>query len=52
VRANNKDIDWGAVLQGDRFFALLHVRAPTYGPTYAFATHTGRGAAGDARRRP
>ena len=32
-----KDIDWGAVLQGDRFFALLQVRALTYGPTYAFA---------------
>ena len=33
----DKDIDWGAVLQGDRFFALLQVRALTYGPTYAFA---------------
>jgi len=33
----DKLIDWGAVLQGDRFFALLQVRALTYGPTYAFA---------------
>ena len=33
----DKDIDWCAVLQGDRFFALLQVRALTYGPTYAFA---------------
>lgn len=31
----DKDIDWGAVLQGDRFFALLQVLALTYGPTYA-----------------
>ncbi|WNG39344.1 hypothetical protein F0U61_41035 [Archangium violaceum] len=28
--------DWGKVLQGDRFFALLMVRALTYGPGYAF----------------
>ena len=32
-----KGIDWGAVLQGDRFFALLMIRALTYGPEYAFA---------------
>jgi hypothetical protein len=31
------EVDWGKVLQGDRFFALLHVRAATYGPEYAFA---------------
>ena len=30
-------LDWGKVLQGDRFFALLMVRALTYGPNYAFA---------------
>jgi hypothetical protein len=30
-------MDWGAVLQGDRFFALLQIRALTYGPAYAFA---------------
>jgi hypothetical protein len=29
-------IDWGKVLQGDRFFALLSLRALTYGPEYAF----------------
>jgi hypothetical protein len=28
--------DWGKVLQGDRFFALLMVRVLTYGPEYAF----------------
>lgn len=30
-------VDWGAVLQGDRFFALLNIRALTYGPDYGFA---------------
>jgi hypothetical protein len=25
-------IDWGKVLQGDRFYALLQIRALTYGP--------------------
>lgn len=34
---SGKTIDWGAVLQGDRFYALLMVRALTYGPDYAFA---------------
>ena len=34
-----KPIDWGVVLQGDRFFALLQIRALTYGPTYAFAVN-------------
>ncbi len=29
--------DWDKVLQGDRFFALLQIRALTYGPDYAFA---------------
>jgi len=33
----NKPINWGAVLQGDRFFVLLNIRALTYGPGYAFA---------------
>ena len=32
-----QSIDWGKVLQGDRFYALLEVRALTYGPEYAFA---------------
>lgn len=30
-------LDWGKVLQGDRFFALLMVRAMTYGPEYVFS---------------
>ena len=30
-------IDWDAVLQGDRFFALLGIRALTYGPFYSFS---------------
>ena len=34
---NGKDIDWAKVLQGDRFFALLQIRALTYGADYAFA---------------
>lgn len=34
---DDKGIDWSAVLQGDRFFALLRIRALTYGPEYAFA---------------
>lgn len=34
-----KPIDWGVVLQGDRFYALLQIRALTYGPTYAFAVN-------------
>ncbi|MBM4776232.1 MAG: hypothetical protein GQE15_00895 [Archangiaceae bacterium] len=29
-------VDWGAVLQGDRFFALLMIRTRTYGPDYGF----------------
>ena len=33
----DRDIDWGKVLQGDRFYALLEIRALTYGPEYAFA---------------
>lgn len=32
-----KEIDWSRVLQGDRFFVLLQLRALTYGPEYAFA---------------
>ena len=35
----DKDIDWGQVLQGDRFYALLQIRARTYGPEYAFAVN-------------
>ena len=30
-------LDWGRVLQGDRFYALLQLRALTYGPEYAFS---------------
>jgi hypothetical protein len=30
-------IDWGKVLQGDRFLTLLRVRVLSYGPDYAFA---------------
>ena len=37
----DKVIDWGQVLQGDRFFALLQIRALTYGPEYAFAVNCG-----------
>lgn len=33
----DKVIDWSKVLQGDRFFTLLQIRALTYGPEYAFA---------------
>jgi hypothetical protein len=29
------------VLQGDRFYALLQIRALTYGPEYAFAVNCG-----------
>jgi hypothetical protein len=32
-----QNIDWIKVLQGDRFFALLQIRALTYGPEYAFS---------------
>ncbi len=35
----DKKIDWGQVLQGDRFFALLLIRALTYGPEYAFSVN-------------
>ena len=31
------DPDWGKVLQGDRFYALIQVRVATYGPEYSFA---------------
>lgn len=30
-------IDWGKVLQGDRFFAMLQIRILSYGPEYAFS---------------
>mgnify|MGYP001820420783 CR=1 FL=1 len=33
----DQDIDWEKVLQGDRFYALLKIRALTYGSDYAFA---------------
>lgn len=33
----DKPIDWGSVLQGDRFFTLLCIRAQTYGPEYEFS---------------
>ena len=35
----NGKLDLGKVLQGDRFFALLMVRALTYGPEYAFGVN-------------
>lgn len=35
----HKDIDWRQVLQGDRFYALLQLRALTYGPAYAFSVN-------------
>jgi len=35
----DKVIDWGQVLQGDRFYSLLQIRALTYGPEYAFAVN-------------
>ncbi len=34
---SDKSVEWGRVLQGDRFFALLQIRALTYGPEYAFS---------------
>ena len=34
-----KPFDWDKVLQGDRFFALLELRALTYGREYAFAVN-------------
>jgi hypothetical protein len=30
-------VDWGKVLQGDRFFAMLQVRVLSYGAEYAFS---------------
>jgi len=36
--------DWGKVLQGDRFFALLMVRVQTYGHEYAFGVGCQNGA--------
>jgi hypothetical protein len=29
-------LDWGKVLQGDRFYTLLQIRTLSYGPEYAF----------------
>lgn len=34
---DGKEIDWGKVLQGDRFYAMLQVRQLTYGPQYTFS---------------
>ena len=39
-----EEIDWGKVLQGDRFFALLKVRSQTYGADYAFGVTCQNGA--------
>lgn len=36
-----RGLDWDAVLQGDRFYALLAIRIATYGPTYAFSVTCG-----------
>ncbi len=33
----DQSIDWGKVLQGDRFFTLLQIRVRSYGPEYAFS---------------
>lgn len=33
----DQPIDWGQVLQGDRFFCLLQIRMLSYGPEYAFS---------------
>ena len=33
----DQPIEWGKVLQGDRFFTLLQIRVRSYGPEYAFA---------------
>ncbi len=38
---DGKVIDWGKVLQGDRFYALLAIRSLTYGPDYAFSVSCG-----------
>jgi hypothetical protein len=32
-------LDWGKVLQCDRFYALLQLRVASYGPSYAFAVN-------------
>ena len=34
-----RSIDWGKVLQGDRFFTLIRTREATYGPEYAFTVN-------------
>jgi hypothetical protein len=39
-----KTMDWDKVLQGDRFYALLEIRALTYGPEYAFSVVCREGA--------
>ena len=38
---HGRPIEWSSVLQGDRFFALLNIRALTYGPDYDFAVSCG-----------
>ena len=35
----DQNIDWGKVLQGDRFYAMLQIRALTYGPEYIFSVN-------------
>lgn len=32
-----KQVNWGSVLQGDRFFTLLNIRTLTFGPDYGFS---------------
>lgn len=34
-----QQIDWGRVLQGDRFFVLLQIREESYGHDYAFSVN-------------
>jgi len=35
----DKNMDWGKVLQGDRYYVLLQIRSLTYGPDYVFSTN-------------
>lgn len=43
----NGKVDWLRVLQGDRMFALLRIRATTYGERYAFSLNCGNDACGE-----
>ncbi|WP_428262162.1 hypothetical protein [Haliangium sp.] len=41
-----RGLDWDQVLQGDRFYAMLEIRAASLGATYAFAAMCQGGACG------